>query len=237
MADSRPLANVIASYITPDLLREIASEYAKGRLLLVGTANLDSLEPVIWNMTAIAASKEPHAGMLFAEVLLASASIPGAFPPVMIDVDVAGKRYQEMHVDGGTMAQVFIYPPSLSLANAAPRDRKLYILRNARLDAEWASVERRTMNIATRAISSLTRTQGVGDLYRIYAITQRDKVDFNLAYIPPTFNAPHNEEFDTGYMRALYDVGFKAAKSGYRWQKVPPGFEASSETAAARAGE
>ena len=77
----------------------------------------------------------------------------------------------------------------------------------------------------------------MGDLYRIYAITQRDKVDFNLAYIPPTFNAPHNEEFDTGYMRALYDVGFKAAKSGYRWQKVPPGFEASAETAAARAGE
>ena len=212
MADSRPLANVIASYVTPELLREIAVEYEKGRILLVGTANLDSLEPVIWNMTAIAASKDPNAISLFSSVLLASASIPGAFPPVMIDVNVGGARYQEMHVDGGTMAQVFLYPPSISVSNSAQRKRVLYIIRNARLDADWANVERRTLNIATRAIGSLTRTQGVGDLYRIYATTQRDGIDFNLTYIPPTFNTPHNEEFDTAYMRSLFDVGFQAAQ-------------------------
>ncbi len=95
---------------------EIAAEYAKGRVLLVGTANLDSLEPVIWNMTAIAASKDPDTIPLFRNILLASASIPGAFPPVLIDVNVGGTRYQEMHVDGGTMAQVFFYPPSVNLS-------------------------------------------------------------------------------------------------------------------------
>ena len=193
MADSRPLAGVIASYVTTDLLREIAAEYAKGRMLLVGTANLDSLEPVIWNMTAIAASNDPNARSLFEKVLLASASIPGAFPPVMIDVTVGGTRYQEMHVDGGTMAQVFLYPPSLSVANSPQRKRALYIIRNARLDPDWASVERRTLSIATRAIGSLTRTQGVGDLYRIYATAQRDGLDYNLTYIPATFNTPHTE--------------------------------------------
>ena len=87
MADSRPLAKVIATYVNQQLLDEIAAEYAKGRMLLVGTANLDSLEPVIWNMTAIAASKDPDAFPLFRNILLASASIPGAFPPVMIDVE------------------------------------------------------------------------------------------------------------------------------------------------------
>ena len=225
MADSRPLANVISSYVTPELLREIAAEYGKGRILLVGTANLDSLEPVIWNMTAIAASKDPNAISLFSSVLLASASIPGAFPPVMIDVNVGGKRYQEMHVDGGTMAQVFLYPPSISVSNAPQRKRVLYIIRNARLDPDWASVERRTLNIATRAIGSLTRTQGVGDLYRIYATSQRDGIDFNLTYIPPTFNTPHNEEFDTAYMRSLFDVGFQAGKGAREWQKYPPGFQ------------
>ena len=229
MADTRPLATVISQYVNRALLDEIAAEYAKGRLLLVGTANLDSLEPVIWNLTAIASSQDPEATRLFANVLLASASIPGAFPPVMIDVNAGGTRYQEMHVDGGTMAQVFLYPPSLSLADAPPRKRVLYVIRNARLDADWASVERRTLSIATRAISSLTRTQGIGDLYRIYATSQRDGLDFNLTYIPRTFNTPHNEEFDTAYMRSLFDVGFQAGKDARHWDKYPPGFQAPVE--------
>ena len=227
MADSRPLADVIASYVNQQLLDEIAAEYGKGRILLVGTANLDSLEPVIWNMTAIAASKDPRAIPLFRQILLASASIPGAFPPVMIDVDVGGTRYQEMHVDGGTMAQVFLFPPSLSIAGvgAGKRERVVYIIRNARMDVDWASVERRTLSIASRAIGSLTRTQGIGDLYRIYVTTQKDGMDFNLAYIPPTFNVPHKEEFDTNYMQQLYSTGRQMAQSGYKWQKYPPGFE------------
>lgn len=229
MADSRPLANVIAEYVNQQLMDEIAAEYAKGRVLLVGTGNLDSLEPVIWNMTAIAASKDPNAIPLFRNILLASASIPGAFPPVLIDVNVSGTRYQEMHVDGGTMAQVFFYPPSVDLSKAGAdmqRKRTLYIIRNARMDADWASVERRTMSIAARAIGSLTRTQGIGDLYRIYATTQRDGIDFNLTYIPATFNTPHLEEFDTNYMRELYAVGQQAGRGGNAWQKYPPGFEA-----------
>ena len=121
MADTRPLASVIESYVTRALLDEIAAEYAKGRILLVGTTNLDSLEPVIWNMTAIAASQDPRAVPLFRSILLASASIPGAFPPVMIDVNLDGAKYQEMHVDGGTIAQVFLYPPSVSIAGAPKR--------------------------------------------------------------------------------------------------------------------
>ena len=225
MADTRPLASVISSYVTPALLQEIAAEYAKGRILLVGTTNLDSLEPVIWNMTAIAASNDPNAMQLFQNILLASASIPGAFPPVMLNVNLDGTQYQEMHVDGGTVAQLFLYPPSISVANAPQRKRVAYIIRNARLDADWASTERRTMNIAMRAIDSLTRTQGIGDLYRVYTTTQRDGVDFNLAFIPPTFTVPHNEMFDTAYMKALYNVGLNDAKGGYRWQKYPPGFD------------
>ena len=226
MADSRPLAETISSYVNQQLLDEIAAEYAKGRVLLVGTANLDSLEPVIWNMTAIAASKAPNSIQLFRSILLASASIPGAFPPVMIDVDVSGTHYQEMHVDGGTMAQVFFYPPSANIGQlGGARQRTLYIIRNARLDADWASVERSTMSIAARAIGSLTRTQGIGDLYRIYTTTQRDGIDFNLTFIPRTFNTPHLEEFDTNYMRELYAVGREAALAGYKWEKYPPGFE------------
>jgi predicted acylesterase/phospholipase RssA len=237
MADTRPLAQVIESHVTRDFLNEIAAEHAKGRILLVGTANLDSLEPVIWNMTAIAARQDPDAITLFRRILLASASIPGAFPPVMLDVNIDGTSYQEMHVDGGTIAQVFLYPPSMSASHMQPRKRVLYVIRNARLDPDWASTERRTMPIAMRAIDSLTRTQGIGDLYRIYTTTARDKIDFNLAFIPPTFNEPHREQFDTHYMKTLYAVGFDAAKAGYPWHKFPPGFEAPLQATAQTPGE
>ena len=229
MADTRPLAQTIATYVNRPLLDAIAAEYAKGRLLLVGTANLDTMEPVIWNMTAIAARKDPAAIALFSKILLASASIPGAFPPQMIDVNLDGTHYQEMHVDGGTTAQLFLYPPSISLKKAVERKRTAYIIRNARLDPDWQSTERRTMTIAMRAIDSLTRTQGIGDLYRVYATTQRDGVGYNLTYIPSTFTVPHKEMFDTAYMKALFDVGFQAAQSGPHWQTTPPGFDAPVE--------
>jgi predicted acylesterase/phospholipase RssA len=230
LSDTTPLYDLTSRYVDRGLLDQIAAEYAKGRILLVGTTNLDSAEPVIWNMTAIAASHDPQALVLFRKVMVASAAIPGAFPPVMIDVTVEGVHYQEMHVDGGAMAQVFAYPPSLNLgaeaaAMGSDRERHLYIIRNARLDPEWASVKRRTLTIAGRAISTLMQTQGIGDLYRIYVTTQRDHVDYNLAFVPATFNTPHTGQFDTTYMRALYQVGYDLGAAGYDWRKTPPGYD------------
>ena len=237
LSDTTPLLRLTGRYVDRAMLDEIAVEYAKGRVLLVGTTNLDTQEPVIWNMTAIAASKDPHALELFRKVLVASAAIPGAFPPVMIDVEVDGVKYQEMHVDGGAMAQVFVYPPNLNLAAksaqwGAQRSRRLYVVRNARIDPEWASVQRWTLSIAGRAISSLMQTQGIGDLYRIYLIAQRDHVDFNLAFIPSTFDLPHKKQFDTAYMRGLYQVGYEMGAAGYPWRKTPPGYDAPLMSAA-----
>lgn len=228
LADNAPLGRLAEKYVTADMLKEIAAEYAKGRLLLVATTNLDSRRAVIWNMTKIAASGHPEALNLFHKIMLASAAIPGAFPPAMIDVEAGGRRYQEMHVDGGAMAQVFVYPPALRLGelarkNGTDRERHLYLIRNARLDSEWAEVQRQTLSIAGRAISSLIQTQGVGDLYKIYATAQRDGMDYNLAYIPKTFRAPRKEEFDTEYMRKLFQTGHDLAVKGYPWAKVPPG--------------
>jgi hypothetical protein len=179
-------------------------------------------------MTKIASSGHPDALKLFHSIMIASAAIPGAFPPVMIDVEVDGQRYQEMHVDGGTMAQLFLYPPGLRPKEElkrehVKRERRVYIIRNARLDPEWAAVERQTMSIAARAISSLIQTQGIGDLYKAYVLTQRDGVDYNLAYIPDSFDAPHREEFDTAYMRQLFDKGYAMAVDGYPWEEAPPG--------------
>ena len=76
--------------------------------------------------------------------------------------------------------------------------------------------------ISQKAIAGLLQYQSLGDLFRIYSITQRDGTDFNLAFIPERFKVPHKEDFDKRYMQQLYDVGFAQAKSGYRWAKQPP---------------
>jgi predicted acylesterase/phospholipase RssA len=227
MADTGPLAALLKKHVTQALLDEIAAEDAKGRILLVGTANLDARRAVIWNITKLAASRRPGALELVRKILLASAAIPGTFPPVMIDAHVGSLQYQEMHVDGGTASQVFVYPAAvdlekLSADNDSMRQRTLYIIRNARLDPEWAQVDRRTLSIALRAITCLIQYQGIGDLYRIYTITKRDKVAYNLAYIPPTFTTPHTADFDPVYMGKLFDLAFQMAAEGHEWSAHPP---------------
>ena len=232
IADNSPLRQTVKKYFDEPMLRAIAEEYAKGRILLVATTNLDARRPTIWDVTKIAASGHPRALELIHDVLVASAAIPGAFPPVMIDVEIDGKKYQEMHVDGGASAQVFVYPPSFDFKAArfeghrVQRERRVYVIRNARLDPDWAQVERVTYSILGRTVASLIQTQGVGDLYRIYASTQRDRIDFNLAYIPETFTRQLEGPFETAYMRELFQLGYDHGIAGYRWAKVPPGFTA-----------
>jgi hypothetical protein len=230
LADNAPLRSLLTTLLDQSLLNAIASEYRKGRLLLIGTTNLDAQRAVIWNVGAIAASKHPRALQLVRDVIIASASIPAAFPPVMIDVEVDGEHYQEMHVDGGTSTQVFLYPPSLKVREMAEaagveRDRRIYMIRNARLEPEWAETPRRTLSIAGRAVSSLIATQGVGDLYRTYVNAQRDGIDYNWVSIPLAFKLQSREAFDREYMQKLFDVGFELGKEGGFWRKTPPALE------------
>lgn len=229
LSSNEPLRQTMSRFVTSALIDDIARAYEQGRLLLIGTTNLDEGRPVIWNVGKLAASKRPGALRLIQQILIASAAIPGAFPPEMIDVEVDGRPYQEMHVDGGASAQVFVYPPSLQLEVLARnrgivRQRRLYVIRNARLDPHWEEIKRSTLSIAGRAISSLIQTQGVGDLYRIYIGATRDKIDFNLASIPASFNTKLKRPFDQQYMRALFGLGYELGRKGYQWAKFPPGY-------------
>lgn len=222
MADTTPLAKVIASYADQKMLDAIAAEYRKGRMLMIGTTDLDAQRPVIWNIGAIAASGHPDSLDLFRKILRASAAIPGAFQPVLIDVELDGKKYQELHVDGGAIAQLFLYPPSIDIASLK-RERHAYIIRNARLDPDYAMAERRTITIAGRAIVAMLAASGVNDVLRTYFVSQRDKVDYNLAYIGRDFEAPKTGEFDQAYMNALYEYGVRQIVEGRAWHKHPPG--------------
>lgn len=224
MADTTPLADVIAKYADEKMFAAIAREYNEGRLLLIGTTDLDAQRPVIWNIGALAASGKPGALQLFHQILRASAAIPGLFQPVMIDVELDGKKYQEMHVDGGTIAQLFLYPPALEANRVLKRKRVAYIIRNARLDPDYVMAERRTINIAGRAINTMLAASGHNDILRIYFVSQRDGVDYNLAYIGSDFTLEKKGEFEQPYMQSLFQYGYEKARSGREWHKVPPSF-------------
>ncbi len=229
MADTGPLAQIIATYADQKMFDAIAAEYNKGRLLMIGTTDLDAQRPVIWNIGAIAASGHPGALDLFRKILRASAAIPGAFQPVLIDVELDGKKYQELHVDGGAIAQLFLYPPSIDMsASNIKRERRAYIIRNARLDPDYAMAERRTITIAGRAIATMLAASGVNDVLRTYFVSQRDKVDYNLTYIGRDFDFPKKGEFDQAYMNALYEYGVREIVEGRAWHKHPPGLGSST---------
>ncbi|HKY93923.1 MAG TPA: patatin-like phospholipase family protein, partial [Kiloniellales bacterium] len=230
MADTTPLFEMISLYVDEQMMADIAAEYEKGRLLLIGSTQLDAQVPVIWNIGAIAASGKPGSLDLIRKILRASSAVPGAFQPVLIDVELDGQKYQELHVDGGAIAQMFVYPPGIHLRDARPRERHAWLIRNARQDLAWAETEPRTLSIAGRAISTMIHSSGTNDILRIYFITQRDGVDYNLAVIGPDFDTPHIADFDPTYMKALYHYGYELGRKGYPWMKMPPGLGQAAVT-------
>ena len=229
MADTAPLKALIARYVTSDVLDAVGEQHRRGRRLFIGTANLDAGRPVIWSIGAIANSRHPDRLTLVHDVLRASASIPIAFPPVAIRVEANGRTFDELHVDGGTASQVFVYPAAIDWARVletlqVPGRPKVYVIRNSFLKPDHEGVKRTLIPIASRSIDSLIRTQGIGDLYQIYALCERDGNDFNLAFIPSDFEQEPSEPFDPVYMSALFERGYQMARGGYPWEKEPPGY-------------
>ena len=230
LADSMPLQDLISKYVTPQLMEALAAEHRKGRELNIGTTNLDAARPVIWNITRIAASGHPKALELIHKLLLASASIPVAFPPVLIEVEADGQRYDELHVDGGGSSQIFLYPLGIDWRRVVEKLKvqgtpRAYLIRNGKFKEPYETVEPSVTSIAAQSISSLLASQGIGDMYRVYFATKRDGLSYHLAHIPEDFTEKPTEPFDTEHMRKLFNLAYNLAKGGYPWLKYPPGAE------------
>ena len=228
LADTGPMANLLEKYVTPELLQEVAAQYARGRILMVLTTNLDAQRPVVWNMGEIARIGTQEALDLFRSVILASSAIPGAFPPVSIPVEANGKPYEELHVDGGTTRETFVLPVqapfrAFDRLYAKPPIRKLYLVKNGKFSPEAQVVEAKTLSIASRAIATLIKSQNWSEIYRIYRLADDDHADFNLIAVPDTFKEKPKTIIDPVYQTALYDFAYKMAASGTPWMKHPPG--------------
>ncbi len=227
LADTSPLAKLVASYVNHDMLKAIATEYKRGRILMVLTTNLDAQRPVVWNMGEIALIGTDDALELFRKVILASAAIPGAFPPVNIPVEVNGKTFEEMHVDGGTTRELFVLPvqapfKAFDVLHAEPPIRRVYIIKNGKLSPETQVVKGTTLSIASRAIATLIKSQNWSELYRIYRIAIDGGADFNLVAVPASFTQTTTKFYDPEYQKALFAEGYGVGEQS-AWLKAPPG--------------
>jgi predicted acylesterase/phospholipase RssA len=228
------LRELVARYVDQDMLSAIAVEHARGRRLFIVTTNLDTQRTVIWDMGRIASVRSPQALGLFRDVVAASASIPVVFPPMFIDAEANGIRFQEMHADGGVTAPVLTLPEAFLLRYAALRNgsqTQIYILINNKVERDFQVVPDSTVDIAARALSSATKTQTRSVLYETYDFARRNKFGFNLTYIEKDVPSSKSPGFETKYMQALYQYGYERARMGDFWTKAPPSDDLSQKGA------
>jgi hypothetical protein len=224
--DTWPLREFIAKQITPALLADIAAAHQSGRRLFIITTDLDAGRSVVWNMGAIAAYGGDAALKLFRSVMLASGSVPGAFPPVLIDVEGKGKHFAEMHVDGGVGGQFFVAPPALMASTSSykiPADA-LFIVVNSGLQPDFQLVDRTTPAILAQSVSTAIKADLRILLDRAYVAAKQSGIGFNVATIPAGFNAPSRGAFDPNYMKALFKVGYDQGNSANPFADEPPPF-------------
>jgi hypothetical protein len=236
LADTRPLQAMIERHVDAALLQRVAEAHRRGRRLYIGTAYLDAPRFVVWNMGLIASSGRPDALPLFRKVMLASASIPVAFPPVFFEVELTpgGPRYDEMHVDGGVGARVFLNGGVFR--GSVIRDRggqggqgreDIFVIHNGQLIPPPEAVPRSLSSIAARSIDAMGRAAALGDLFRIYAYAQREEGSFHWITIPRDVQMASEEVFDPVQMQRLYDLGLGMAGKPDPWFTQPPGQQPS----------
>jgi patatin-like phospholipase/acyl hydrolase len=236
---TEPLRDLVARHVDAPMLAAIAREYRAGRRLYVVTTNLDAQRTAIWDMGKIAASDEPGALDLFRDVLTASASIPGVFSPMLIDIDVDGRHSAEMHVDGGVTTNVLILPEAVLVSGTPvfPPDArpKVYVIMNGKLAPDFELVKASTLQIVRRSFETSVRANTRNTLIAFYQFAKSRNWDFNLASIDADYPKSDAIGFDPAYMQQLFDYGYQRGRAGIHWQSTPAA-PASSPPVARRSG-
>jgi hypothetical protein len=234
-----PLRKMVERYLTRDMLTEIVAEHRKGRRLLVLTSNLDSQRAVIWNMGAIADSNRPDALKLFQDIIIASASIPGLYPAVLIKARSGGRMFEEMHSDGGSASQILTIPEGW-IANADndewPKGPKfnMYVLVNNALMPEFSMTTNNTFIVMARASSFLIKAQTRSALLATYAYAKKTGIRFRMASIDVQLPYDLTDPFNTNYMRAVYHLGYAKMASDSLWKDRPSFTDALNATQTAQ---
>ncbi|MEO1455958.1 MAG: patatin-like phospholipase family protein [Pseudomonadota bacterium] len=222
--DTSPLRALIGEIVDAPTIEAVAAEHRDGRRLFIVTTDLDRETAIVWNMGAIAATDDPRKISLFQDVLLASSSIPGLFPPVEIGAVVSGRAFTELHIDGGASTE-FLAVPEVFLRDAvwphgSAEDARLFVVVNNRLSSRAEVVPARLSSIVERSLSTLIRSYERQSAERVLAFGRRTGVDTRIAAIEPAFQAPRDDWFDPAYMRAVYEHGVEVSLSRRAWHSL-----------------
>ena len=225
LVDSDKLGRLIARYIDDSILQKIAAEHRRGRRLLIATTNLDTQRSDVWDMGAIATSGTPNALALFRQVLAASASVPGLFPPRLVEVSADGQSFKEMHVDGGTLRQLYVAPDEVIYGNESGGTgiKDLYILVNNKIDPTFTVVEDAAVAVGARSLATILKREGRNNVMSAYAYAMRNHIGYHIAFIDAgVADLPATEQFSPEYMTSLFNLGYERGKSARPWDAAPP---------------
>lgn len=216
-----PLRALVDRYATPAMLRAIAAQAAAGRLLLVGTTDLDTGDVVVWNMGAIASQGGRRALRLFRQVLVASASVPGGFPPVMIPVEAAHEIFDEMHVDGSASSAFLFAPGIISVlpGEIGPlRGANVYLVINGHLRPRVATTPNRTIAILRRSVDTELASDSRARVKLVYSFALRQRMRLQVTEIPASYRLGGlMGNLESARMRALFAYGERCAREGRVW--------------------
>lgn len=217
----KPLRKVLKRAITPELMNAIADEHARGRRLYVLTTNLDARRLVVWDMGAIASYRTQRALDLLRNVVIASSSIPAAFPPTRFKVMADGKVYEELHVDGSIGTQMFGGVMLAEQIKGTAAKGRMFIIRNGKLWEDPASIQASLGDIAKTSLSMMLTNQAYMDMIRMYSLSKASDIDFNCVFVPQDFHETGSGMFDPEYMAKLFKLGYGIARSKEPWHKAP----------------
>ncbi len=225
LVENDKLGRLVSKYVDQTIMDRVAEEHRKGRRLFVATTNLDSQRSVVWDMGAIATSGSPNALSLFRQVLTASASIPGLFPPRLVSVEAGGREFKEMHVDGGTIQQVFVAPDAVLFGEQKdrpfPQLKNLYVLLNNKVDPVFQVVDNNVLKLGTRSLSTILKREVHNNVQAAYAYARRHNVGFHMASIEADVSEEGSNTFDQAYMKSLYAYGIEQGKGANPWTDAP----------------
>lgn len=216
-----PLRDLVLENVDETLLRAVAAEHAKGRRLYVATTSLDTQTQIVWDMGALAGRNDVQSRLLFVNVLIASASIPGAFPPVPLTYEHAGREVSEIHVDGGTVANFLVAPEPLLLADnlGTGGEGRIWVLINGKPDPKFQVATLSLARIAARSFDTMMKAITRSDLASTAQFARANGMTMNVAMIGADVEED-SLDFGRENMLRLYQAGQQAVREDRAWRTV-----------------
>ena len=247
--ETKGLRRELDTQIDADTIAKISAGERDDRSLWIGTTNLDLGVLYPWDLTLEArgiveapAPVERTSGSAeanriaepvgahgarasrFRDVLLASASIPAVFPPVVID--------DTLYVDGGTTSNILFDVDLLQPNGPVESFRKLHpdlpvpafrfwVIINNKIGVDGRVVQPTWLSITRASVAAAIRSSTLGSLKQLESQTQLQRcqgldVEFRFICIPDDWQPPveNPDPFDPQLMNSLLELG---RRMGERW--------------------